>query len=362
MSLQDINNNYASDVENNQLDEEETDEQDININENNGLIDNDLNNIDFENIGMIPCEICQTMINFNDYSNHVSICVRSYNLRRERFNILNGFLNILNTSDNNPRQINTNNNLISQNNVNEDNYEDNYDENLVVNENVNENVNETENNDELVQPYEQFIRNLAPLNTLPSIRQVSNIPLILPNIETDIGRRLINDIQINIGNLHNLTYENNNTEYDFNLLIQQLMGGDIKIGIKDLNKILIPLKDEEINDNDICCICLDNLKHLNDTNNQTNKQFKINMPVKTICNHLYCRECICKWLSKNKNCPVCKCEFEKDEETNEENNIHDEDIVDDSNNEEYDEEYEDDDDELIPDLVSDTDSDFEIQL
>ena len=98
MSLQDINNNYASDVENNQLDEEETDEQDININENNGLIDDDLNNIDFENIGMIPCEICQTMINFNDYSNHVSICVRSYNLRRERFNILNGFLNILNAS------------------------------------------------------------------------------------------------------------------------------------------------------------------------------------------------------------------------------------------------------------------------
>ena len=51
MSLQDINNNYASDVENNQL--EETDEQNININENNGLIDDDLNNIDFENIGMI---------------------------------------------------------------------------------------------------------------------------------------------------------------------------------------------------------------------------------------------------------------------------------------------------------------------
>lgn len=357
MSLQDINNNYASDVENNQL--EETDEQDVNINENNGLIDDDLNNIDFENIGMIPCEICQTMINFNDYSNHISICVRSYNLRRERFNILNGFLNILNESDN----IRTSNNNISNNNniissEEDEGAEENAEENA---EDAEEDAEEDADN-ELVQPYDQFIRNLAPLNTIPSLRQVSNIPLILPNIDNNIGRRLINDIEINIGNLHNLTYENNNTEYDFNLLIQQLMGGDVKIGIKDLNKILIPLKDEEINDNDICCICLDNLKNLNDNmNNQLNKQDKINIPVKTICNHLYCRECICKWLSKNKDCPVCKCEFEKDPENSEENNVYDEDIVVDSDNEEeYDEDE--DDDELLPDLVSDTDSDYQIQL
>ena len=38
------------------------------INENNGLPDEDLDNIDFENIGMVPCEICETMINFNDYN------------------------------------------------------------------------------------------------------------------------------------------------------------------------------------------------------------------------------------------------------------------------------------------------------
>jgi len=367
MSLQDINNNYASDLENNQL--EETDQQNININENNGLIDDDLSNIDFENIGMIPCEICQTMINFNDYSNHVSICVRSYNLRRERFNVLNGFLNILNESDN----IRTSNNNISNNSIisseeNEDenvedaeeNADENADENIQENAEENEQVN-TDN--ELVQPYDQFIRNLAPLNS-ENIPRTFNIPVVLPNINNvywanNIGRRLINDIEINIGNLHNLTYENNNTEYDFNLLIQQLMGGDVKIGVKDFNKIIIPLKYDEIKDNDICNICLDNLKEI--LNNEEKNAVKINLPVKTTCNHLYCRNCIFKWLSKNKTCPVCKHEFEHTEHT--EHTEHNDDVVYETE-EDYGQDDQDEDDDSIPDLVSDTESnsDYEIQI
>ena len=155
MSLQDINNNYASDLENNQL--EETDQQNININENNGLIDDDLSNIDFENIGMIPCEICQTMINFNDYSNHVSICVRSYNLRRERFNVLNGFLNILNESDN----IRTSNNNISNNSIisseeNEDENVEDAEEN--ADENADENIQENAEENEQQTAFAQRIR------------------------------------------------------------------------------------------------------------------------------------------------------------------------------------------------------------
>ena len=205
-----------------------------------------------------------------------------------------------------------------------------------------------------MQPYDQFIRNLAPLNS-ENIPRTFNIPVVLPNINNvywanNIGRRLINDIEINIGNLHNLTYENNNTEYDFNLLIQQLMGGDVKIGVKDFNKIIIPLKYDEIKDNDICNICLDNLKEI--LNNEEKNAVKINIPVKTICNHLYCRDCIFKWLSKNKTCPVCKHEFEHNENDQE------------NNQENHDVEYETDDDEnnSIPELVSDTDSDYQIQL
>lgn len=389
MSLQDINNNYASDVENSEQNQEtQEDQENININENNGLIDDELSSIDFENIGMVPCEICETMINFNDYSNHLSSCVRNYNLRRERFNILNGFLNVLNASENVMRGPNINNNLIprddeiindrddivehnEENEINDENMgNDNNDEvnNIEVNSEEDDVVNDdntvNDNNEELVEPYDQFIRNLTPLNTLPNTSRLINAPLMLPNTNNifwsnNIGRRLINDIEINIGNLHNLTYENNNTEYDFNLLIQQLMGGDVKIGVKDFNKIIIPLKQEDLNDNDICNICLDNLKEI--LNNEEKNAVKINLPVKTTCNHLYCRNCIFKWLSKNKTCPVCKHEFEHTEHT--EHTEHNDDVEYETE-EDYEQDDQDEDDDSIPDLVSDTESnsDYEIQI
>lgn len=334
MSLQDISNNYESDVE------EQEEQEDIN---------------DFENIGMIPCEICQNMINFDDYSNHLTDCITSYNLRRERFNILNDFLNILNASDNVMRGPNINNNFIPRDDetMNDtDDIQEYNDENEINEENTgnvnNEDVSNievnseeddvdradnavNESNDELVEPYDQFIRNFTPLHRVPNTDWSTNIPLILPNVNNiywsnNIGRRLINDLEINIGNLHNLTNENNNTDYDFNLLIQGLMGGDVKIGVKDFNKTINILKQDELNEDDICNICLDNLKY---KNNECEKEVKLNLPVKTICNHLYCRECIYKWLSKNKTCPVCKHEFEHEDNENNEDNEDNENNLDD---------------------------------
>ena len=61
-------------------------------------------------------------------------------------------------------------------------------------------------------------------------------------------------------------------------------------------------------------------------NNECKKAVKINLPVRTICNHLYCRDCIYKWLSKNKTCPVCKHEFES-ENTNDDENLSDNDSL-----------------------------------
>ena len=359
MSLEDININYESDINesNNDTSEDNISEDDqyentINntvINENNGLPDEDLDNIDFENIGMVPCEICETMINFNDYNSHVSQCVRNYNLRRERFNTLNGVINLLNTSYdmNRGNNINTMRTPLDEENINDNDVNveyneenDNNDENMgnvntaeVNNTDVNsEDVDVVnadnavnENNDELVEPYEQFMNSLSPL---PNTRRLPEIFGRIPpsRNESDMywinnmGRSLIRNLEINIGNLHNLTNENNNTEYDFNLLIQQLMGGDVKIGVKDFNKIIEPLKEDEINDDDECSICFDNLKDIiNNINNQSNQinqsniRTKLNIPVKTTCGHKYCRDCLYKWLSKNKNCPVCNNRFEEDD-------------------------------------------------
>ena len=49
-----------------------------------------------------------------------------------------------------------------------------------------------------------------------------------------------------------------------------------------------------INQEEICCICLEN----------------ISSPFKTNCNHLFCEECLEDWLEENKKCPVCINELE----------------------------------------------------
>jgi len=366
MSLEDINTNYDSDMDESNSDTIEEEQY-----ENNGLPYEDLNNIDFENIGMVPCEICETMINFNDYNSHVSQCVRNYNLRRERFNTLNGVINLLNASydmnrGNNINAIRTSldEEIINDNDVNVEYNEenDNNGENI-GNDNtadvnntdvnsedvdvVNADIAVNENNDELVQPYERFMTNLSPI---PNSAILPEMFVRIPPSRNEynmywtnsIGRSLIRNLEINMNNLHNLTNENNNTEYDFNLLISELMGGNVKIGVKDFNKIIEPLKDDEINYDDECSICFDNLKdiinNINNQDTQNNKITKLNIPVKTICGHKYCRDCLYKWLSKNKNCPVCNNIFEKDDQ-------HIDGMSDDISDDE------------IPPLIPDTDSD-----
>ena len=349
MSLEDINNNYESDIENTNTQNEDTQNEDI---------QNSYNDFDFESVGMIPCELCQTMVNFEDYNDHITMCIGNYNLRRERFDILNGFLNILNASENLTRGNNNNTNLIPRDdeNINERDeipfasVENDINEQNPGNENI-EDVNnnvvnseegdvtnadnaDNENNDDTVDPFDSLLRNFVTINRRSSVSPFSSMPLMLPNTEnilwsTNIGRRIINDIEINIGNLHNLTQDNNATAYDFNLLIQRLMGGNVEIGVKDFNKTIKVLNIEEINDNDICTICLDNLKNLYNSQSQTDNsidQSKINVPVKTTCGHLYCRECIFKWLTKNKSCPVCKFEFENNENNENINNLENENI------------------------------------
>lgn len=308
MSLEDINRNYESDINESNNDTSSDNTFEENQYENNGLLDEDLNNIDFENIGMVPCEICGTMINFNDYNSHVTDCIRNSNLRRERFNTLNGVINLLNAS----YDMNRGNNINTMRTpLDEENMNDN-DVNVVNADNA---VNE--NSDEQVESYEEFMNSLSPL---PNISRFTEIFDIIPSRyesalyrTNNIGRSLIGNLEINIDNLHNLTNENNNMEYDYNLLIQELMGGNVNIGVKDFNKIIEPLNDKDINEEDECCICFDNLKNIM-KNNQSNIRRKINIPVKTTCGHKYCRDCLYKWLSKNKKCPVCNNRFEEENE------------------------------------------------
>ena len=327
----------------------------INNAENEDVIENievnNLTNDDFnlENIGMIPCEICETMISFNDYSRHITHCARVYDIQNERFNRLNGFIDLLNTSSVETYFSDVNGNINNINTIrvplddeiindNEDNVEytdenDNNDENIgnvnntdVNNNDVNSDEEEVvntdntvnENNDDLVEPYEQFINNLTPrpIRRRLSVSNNNSFRVRRNNIlSNNIGRRLLRDVEISIGNLHNLTYQNNNTNYNFDILFETLIennGFNEKRGIKDFNKVITTINEEDLTNEDECSICYDNLKKI--INNEYNNETKLNCPVKTSCGHNYCRECIYKWLSKNKKCPICNNKFEEDED------------------------------------------------
>jgi hypothetical protein len=290
-----------------------------------------INNED-NNIGMIPCELCETMILFDDYEEHVTECMNNYTLRRNNnFNVLNNLMNILNSPE--LTDLNNNNEIrnpleaehISDNDVN-DEYND---ENEIRDENpgnvnndivnnievsseeedvVTDDNNDNENNEDVNEDVNielPFLINTHPIEM--AFRQLDrNVVTRNINWTTNIGRDLINNIEINIGNLHNLTNQNNYTEYEYNLFIQEIMGGDVNIGVKDFNKVIINVNSVELNDDDICSICFEKLNNINDENNN-------NEAVKTICNHYYCINCIFEWLQQHNNCPICNFKFEREE-------------------------------------------------
>jgi hypothetical protein len=85
-----------------------------------------------------------------------------------------------------------------------------------------------------------------------------------------------------------------NEDYE-NLLALCDYIGYHKLGIEDMTSISTITDKNLINNEDICPICIDSLKESEDDIYTLNK-----------CNHSYCKECIVKWCSENKTCPMCK--------------------------------------------------------
>jgi hypothetical protein len=228
------------------------------------------------------------------------------------------------------RVINRNNNInITNNNLNiTDNFQNHQDSQINNNETNTENIDHPTTENRSLPGIENEIQQNRNIDYI-------DIPLYLPNTNnriwtSEFGRNLLNELNFQYENLENLVQDNDNTSYEFNLLIQRLMGGDVNVGVKDFNKIVTVLNIEDLNNTDTCSICLENLKEI--LNNKiSNNSAKINVPVKTTCNHLYCRDCLLKWLTNNKTCPICKNEFENEDE--DENNNNSENIINNSDSE-----------------------------
>jgi hypothetical protein len=84
---------------------------------------------------------------------------------------------------------------------------------------------------------------------------------------------------------HDTGYVNAN-DYELNTLIGETLG-KVSVGISEIDNVIKPTSNTH---EGICPICQD----------VANEE-----PVITLCNHIYCKGCITKWLGEHKSCPVC---------------------------------------------------------
>ena len=240
---------------------------------------------------LIPCEICNTLVNFEDYNDHINQCRNPLHSLFPSINqndLSNFFTSLLNNQQNqniqfniqfpNPifnNQHNNENNEDEEDEVNEfqENSEDEenievneFQENIEVNEfQENSEVNEFQENSEVNEFQGLFnFNNLENLNNFVRFSMIPNDPDIL-----------------NILNEEHDEYEEL-TELSNNI-------GHVNIGIKNKELFI-----EDKNDKLITCpICV---------SDHTNYCI-------TKCNHEFCKDCLYEWLESNNNCPICNYEF-----------------------------------------------------
>lgn len=96
--------------------------------------------------------------------------------------------------------------------------------------------------------------------------------------------------------------QNNSNILDFNILNPVVNNENINTNI-NINDISKPLSDSEINQierDQICVICQDNLSDLSEL-------------VITKCGHIFCHDCLKQWITKSEKCPTCMCTVNADE-------------------------------------------------
>ena len=243
----------------------------------------------FEN--KIPCEICQELIDFDKYNEHISLCSQptgSIPFLLGRFNSTSSdlfrILNIPTPPDLNS-EIHNSVNLENENTQGENlnsSQEINIDDSLPIPNNSNDNLYEGNN----------------------SIDENENNDL---DTETDstanISRESANTMQYNISLIN----------YNMNLINNLLRNSQFRneyvgdtyesLSFLDENVVKQGLDVEKVSDifsiseKTKCPICLEDF--------EAGEQFR-----KIKCKHTFCDECLGDWLEENKKCPVCMIEIE----------------------------------------------------
>ena len=264
----------------------------------------------------IPCEVCETLVRFRDYSRHITECAlmprSNVHLRNMFFTLndetlgmvripMNDILSAILSrthSNNNTHSNNTNSNDQS---ITEEQGESSEDEadtddgqhiiaaNIVItvpNELQNEVEEETENQEENESPSEASdiddhqYNNYAPrmnANGHRSVFIIDNVPMTFFALNPE-------NIVMN--------------DYEFNSIFSEVLG-NVELGIEDITTVTKELQSKEtLDEDDLCVICQDSLTATED------------VVVETLCKHRFCKTCLSTWLAKHKKCPTCMVNLE----------------------------------------------------
>jgi hypothetical protein len=342
---------HTSIINEESINEESINEESINeesINEesiNEESINEESINEESINEEFIPCDICEELILITNYINHASQCL---NLNIDT--ILNSNESNGNTStiqiageydppDNNPSNnddpsldfLNNIINILLTRNLpymNQTNIEENIEE-MDSSENIEVTDTDESDDQEILEATESTsdaieteidINLLHTYNTLEIMNTIDLLDILLSFIENvqriNLNREQQNTVSqsplINLGRFANIDITSINreniTEYDLNLLIQQIMGGNIKIGVSNILNTLSPCEYNLITKEDNCMICLESLFNMVTDNANGLDQSYDKVPMKTLCKHIFCRECITKWFITHTKCPNCNAD------------------------------------------------------
>lgn len=157
-----------------------------------------------------------------------------------------------------------------------------------------------------------FTSILQPLSTVPTIATLFGLsnssPFINPPQNTFEGISFSNlfhsshNFPLSLSQTLSLSYQIFDdtvyNDYEANLRLADLIG-KVEVGVSNINDVSKLIDKNTLDDGTICSICIEDIKK---TNNNCRE---------LICSHKYCDECISKWLSTSKRCPVCNVDLDE---------------------------------------------------
>lgn len=221
---------------------------------------------------LVPCELCEEMIYFDEYIQHTRVCMRP---RPQNVIVVqdeedgNSYQIVLDDAINALMAHNFGRIVISDNVVTT---------NAGIIGNMTSNIGIPRSSSRRTRRSRVNTENQEEDEYTPRSHSHQSV-IIIPRMIRNIASEEVTDMQ----------------NYEFNTLISDRIGR-VKVGVKDIDKVIKDFEGVTLEE-EVCVICQDSLGD--------------NPIAQTLCNHLYCRGCITQWLQENKKCPVCQVDLEE---------------------------------------------------